>query len=170
MMTSVGMRAGEQHHGWKGGYRSYRRRAIKQYGAKCSNEHCPIPTTRMSTKMLDVDHTDGNRENNDITNLRVLCVWCHAERTAVHGNSYGGKATWCGTSLPKKQFPASITRRARATSFEAHKLGWFDSNFRLDEDSVHKTASSVSVSGTRGSTAGHLNMDQANNRQQHSPR
>ena len=75
------MPAGEQHHGWRGGYRSYRRRAIKHYGAKCSSKCCPIPNARVSIRMLDVDHTDGNRKNNHLSNLRVLCVWCHAERT-----------------------------------------------------------------------------------------
>ena len=71
----------EKHPGWKGGYRSYRRRAIKHYGAVCSNANCPIPKTLVPVKMLDVDHIDGNRKHNAISNLRVLCVWCHAERT-----------------------------------------------------------------------------------------
>ena len=65
--------------------------------------------------------------------------------------------------------PASITRRARATSFDAHKLGWFNSNCRRHEDHARRSASSV-FSGRRCSTVGHLNMDQANNRQQHSSR
>lgn len=38
------------------------------------------------------------------------------------GHGYAGNAARCGTSLSKKQFPASETRRARATSFDAHKL------------------------------------------------
>lgn len=75
------MPAGEQHPGWKGGARSYRRRALKRFGAKCKGPRCPIPAARMSAVMLDVDHIDGNRRNNAITNLQVLCVWCHAERT-----------------------------------------------------------------------------------------
>lgn len=33
------------------------------------------------TKMLDVHHRDGNRSNNKLSNLEVLCVWCHALET-----------------------------------------------------------------------------------------
>lgn len=28
--------------------------------------------------ILDVHHIDGNRGNNSLGNLEVLCVWCHA--------------------------------------------------------------------------------------------
>src|SRR4030067_2540049 len=30
-----------------------------------------------STKSLDIDHKDGNRKNNNRSNLRVLCRSCH---------------------------------------------------------------------------------------------
>ena len=32
-------------------------------------------------KLLDVHHVDGDRSNNDVSNLVVLCVWCHAKVT-----------------------------------------------------------------------------------------
>lgn len=44
--------------------------------------------------------------------------------------------------------------------------GWFDSNFRRDEELVVLQL----VYGRRRLTVGHLNLDQANNRQQHSLR
>lgn len=30
-------------------------------------------------KMLDVHHYDHNHKNNRYSNLRILCVWCHAK-------------------------------------------------------------------------------------------
>ena len=35
---------------------------------------------------LDVDHIDGNRENNDISNLQTLCANCHRLKTYLDLN------------------------------------------------------------------------------------
>lgn len=41
-------------------------------------------------QMLDVHHRDGDRKNNKIENLEVLCVWCHAlETRGVPSHSRG---------------------------------------------------------------------------------
>lgn len=61
---------------YRDGIASYRRRAISAYGAMCS-----ICNYDADHRMLDVDHVDGNRRNNKISNLQVLCVWCHALKT-----------------------------------------------------------------------------------------
>lgn len=37
---------------------------------------------------LDVDHIDGNRHNNDISNLQTLCANCH--RLKTHKSEKGG--------------------------------------------------------------------------------
>lgn len=55
---------------------SYRAHALRVYGAIC--KMCGYKEYK---KMLDVDHIDSNRKNNDIANLQVLCVWCHALKT-----------------------------------------------------------------------------------------
>lgn len=33
---------------------------------------------------LDVDHIDGNHENNDMSNLQILCANCHRLKTYVN--------------------------------------------------------------------------------------
>ena len=55
---------------------SYRRRALQEYGNQCTT--CGYA---VSSKMLDVHHKDGDRANNLLENLEVLCVWCHALET-----------------------------------------------------------------------------------------
>lgn len=61
---------------YKDGRSSYRRRAILHYGPECSE--CRY---NKDDRMLDVHHIDQDRSNNELDNLLVLCVWCHAERT-----------------------------------------------------------------------------------------
>jgi len=55
---------------------TYRSRALRVLGKRCSR--CGF---EKDERMLDVDHIDCDRLNNDITNLQVLCVWCHALKT-----------------------------------------------------------------------------------------
>lgn len=61
------------------GKADYRSRALKAYGAVCRK--CGYGDLQ---KMLDVDHIDSNRQNNELDNLQVLCVWCHAEKTRAN--------------------------------------------------------------------------------------
>jgi len=62
-------------------YYTYRERALRLKGHRCENPNCPMSNIGIPTKMLDVHHIDGNRENNRLENLEVLCVWCHAMKT-----------------------------------------------------------------------------------------
>jgi 5-methylcytosine-specific restriction endonuclease McrA len=64
------------HYGSAGGKWQYREWALKEYGPTC--QRCGYDEIE---KMLDVDHIDGNRKNNNLNNLQVLCVWCHALKT-----------------------------------------------------------------------------------------
>lgn len=57
------------------GSSSYRSQALR-HSSECSR--CGY---KDNVKMLDVDHIDCNRKNNEIDNLQVLCVWCHALKT-----------------------------------------------------------------------------------------
>jgi 5-methylcytosine-specific restriction endonuclease McrA len=61
---------------YKSGLSSYRIRAFREYASKCA-----FCSYTKDEKMLEVDHIDSNRENNDINNLQILCVWCHRLKT-----------------------------------------------------------------------------------------
>ena len=64
------------HYGKGGSAQGYRKQAFRLYGAHC--RRCGYDRFR---RMLDVDHIDGDRSNNDQRNWQVLCVWCHALKT-----------------------------------------------------------------------------------------
>lgn len=76
-------KSGPNHPSWKGGERSYRDRALSCYGTLCMSSACPFREKEVPVQMLDVDHIDGDRSNNDLGNLQVLCVWCHALKTRI---------------------------------------------------------------------------------------
>jgi len=40
---------------------------------------------------LDVDHIDGNHDNNDPSNLQTLCANCHRLKTKLNKNEYYNK-------------------------------------------------------------------------------
>lgn len=70
---------------YSNGKASYRIRALRDYGYKCMN--CEYTE---DDRMLDVHHIDGDRSNNELDNLKVLCVWCHALETRKNWKSIRG--------------------------------------------------------------------------------
>ena len=61
------------HYGTGTGESSYRHTAIKTHGYKC--QRCGYDSNPAA---IDVHHKDHNRDNNDLSNLEVLCANCHA--------------------------------------------------------------------------------------------
>ena len=75
------------HYHSNKGRNSYRARALRRYAKKCVC--CGYGEI---VRMLDVHHKDGDRNNGDITNFEVLCVWCHALQTRrIKAHSWSGK-------------------------------------------------------------------------------
>lgn len=66
-------RSGKNNPNWIDGAGSYRERAIRAFGCKC--QKCGYDDHEAA---IVVHHKDHNRENNDISNLDVLCANCHA--------------------------------------------------------------------------------------------
>jgi len=70
----------DQHHGYKGGMRSYRKEAIRIYGTNCME--CGAKEQINNRSNLHVHHKDGNRNNNAPSNWKLLCSSCHKK---LHG-------------------------------------------------------------------------------------
>ena len=67
-----------------------RKYIFKLFDNKCM--FCGWNKTNKHTNLipLEIDHIDGNHNNNDISNLRVLCPNCHS-LTSTYKNSNKGK-------------------------------------------------------------------------------
>ena len=63
---------------YRDGRWSYRERAFQALGARCA-----VCGYAEDERMLDVDHIDGDRSNNILANLQVLCAWDHAVKTRI---------------------------------------------------------------------------------------
>ncbi len=61
---------------YRDGRASYRKKAFQELALRCG-----ICCYDKEARMLDVHHRDGDRSNNRLSNLEILCVWCHALRT-----------------------------------------------------------------------------------------
>ena len=74
---------------YKNGYSMYRKHALRRHGAKCAE--CGFAVAHI----LVVHHKDGDRNNNNIENLEVLCPNHHALR-----HCSGGR--YCTSFIAKK--------------------------------------------------------------------
>jgi len=68
----------EHDQAYKGN--NYREKAFRfnRVDGKVSCSRCGYDSFE---EMLDVHHVDNNRGNNNLNNLEILCVWCHAMET-----------------------------------------------------------------------------------------
>lgn len=58
----------------------------KAFGWKCSV--CLITEWNGKSIIMEVDHIDGNRSNNLIENLRLLCPNCHSQTSTWRGKNF----------------------------------------------------------------------------------
>ena len=60
---------------------------LRRRGPCC--EGCKLPTWQGKPIPLELDHIDGNAENNQLPNLRLLCPNCHAQTPTYKGKNRG---------------------------------------------------------------------------------
>lgn len=71
-MSNTLFKSGENHPNYINGEGSYRKRKLKiSKEQKCEN------CGEDNICVLQVHHMDGNRKNNSIDNLKLLCANCH---------------------------------------------------------------------------------------------
>lgn len=58
-----------------------------KYGYKCST--CEISDWFNQKLSLEIDHIDGNSENNNLENVRFLCPNCHSQTPTFKGRNIG---------------------------------------------------------------------------------
>jgi hypothetical protein len=74
-------------------------RELKLKHKKSYCEHCGF--IALDKCQLDVDHIDGNRDNNEQSNYRTLCANCHRLKTQMNkDHSWADKEL---VTLPSKQ-------------------------------------------------------------------
>lgn len=67
-------------------------RLTKAYGYQCSTPGCPVGGIWLGKPIvLQVDHIDGDSQNDDIENLRFLCANCHTQTETFGGRNIGRK-------------------------------------------------------------------------------
>lgn len=107
---------------------TYRNRAFNFLDKKCS---CCNYSEYI--ELLDVDHIDGDRKNNDIVNLQILCVKCHALKTRlpdefqrIYGVKINRKCKGCELKLENnKSFYCSDCKSKIAKScIRKPKISW----------------------------------------------
>jgi predicted nucleic acid-binding Zn ribbon protein len=65
----------------------FRRYLTETYGYKCSC--CNISEWKGKSIVLEIDHIDGNSENNRPENLRFICPNCHSQTDTYKGKNVG---------------------------------------------------------------------------------
>jgi hypothetical protein len=67
--------------------RSIKKLLVKQRGHCC--EICHITEWQVQSVPLVMDHTDGNSENNDLDNLRLVCGNCDMQLPTYKARNFG---------------------------------------------------------------------------------
>jgi len=67
--------------------KSLKRFLVKHYGNKCWT--CGIEEWNKKTIIMEMEHIDGNSENNNLENLSLICPNCHSQTSTYKGANRG---------------------------------------------------------------------------------
>lgn len=71
-----------------------RRYILKRSEGRCEGYDDRIPGRCTETRVIQIDHIDGNWRNSIPANLRALCPTCHALTDTYGGKNRGSGRTW----------------------------------------------------------------------------
>ena len=71
-----------------------RRYLAQKYGDACSLCGWGTVNTFTNKVPLEVDHIDGNADNNSEENLRLICPYCHSLTSSFRNLNKGSGRTW----------------------------------------------------------------------------
>ena len=84
------------------GCENRKRRVLEEQDSKCN--HCGISEWSGKSLVLELEHRDGNSQNNERSNLECICPNCHSQT-----------ATWRGRNNKNKPVPDNILLEAVRT-------------------------------------------------------
>ena len=67
--------------------KTLKRYIIKEHGNKCWT--CGITEWQGKSIVMDLEHIDGNSENNNLENLSLICPNCHSQTETYKGKNKG---------------------------------------------------------------------------------
>ena len=67
--------------------RTLKRYLLKHYGNKCWT--CNIEEWNKKSIVMELEHIDGNSENNNLQNLSLICPNCHSQTNTYKGANKG---------------------------------------------------------------------------------
>lgn len=67
--------------------RTLKRYLLKHHGNKCWT--CGIEEWNKKTIVMEIEHIDGNSENNNLENLSLICPNCHSQTPTYKGANKG---------------------------------------------------------------------------------
>jgi hypothetical protein len=71
----------------KASFRTLKRYLIKEKGNKCWT--CGITEWNGKSIIMELEHIDGNSENNSLDNLSIICPNCHSQTPTYKGANKG---------------------------------------------------------------------------------